>query len=60
MSLFDAAGRIALRIERGIEEGGTHGATVEAGELAPGVYFCRLDAGMTVVTRKFVIDGRRR
>lgn len=60
LDVFDAAGRYVRSIERGIRPAGRHEASWDGlddhGRAVPsGVYFARLKAGKTVLSRKMVL-----
>lgn len=51
LTLYDATGRSVYRMERGIEQAGTHTVQIYTSALASGTYQCALQAGTHVVTR---------
>jgi len=52
LKLFDLAGREAGVIEEGMREAGDHSVRFDAGELASGIYWIRLEAGGLMSVRK--------
>jgi hypothetical protein len=55
LSVVDILGREVSVPVRGLQQAGVHRVTFEAGSLASGMYFYRLDAGATVLIRKMII-----
>ncbi len=55
LRLYDAAGREIRTLLDGEMDAGYHRTTIDASELASGVYFCRMVAGRFVETRKLVL-----
>jgi hypothetical protein len=55
LALFDAAGRRVRNLVQGLQDAGLHTLQVPVGELAQGVYFCRLVAPDRRVVRKVQI-----
>ncbi|MBU0509234.1 T9SS type A sorting domain-containing protein [bacterium] len=55
ITLFDILGREAKRLELGAQETGEHSISLNAVELASGVYFLRLSAGTNSVMHKLLI-----
>ena len=53
LAIYDLAGRVVSREEPSYFNAGWH--TVRLGELAPGVYFARLEAGETQAVLQFVV-----
>ena len=55
LDIFDRYGREMKNILNEIQQSGFHEMTVDASDLADGVYFCRLQAGNFTVTSRLVI-----
>ena len=56
LMIFDAQGKLVRQeISNEIRGEGAHAVKIESGGLLPGVYFCRLQAGKSVSTRKMVL-----
>jgi hypothetical protein len=55
VSVYDLLGREAAMLVNEEKEAGSHEVTFNAGGLAGGVYFCRLQAGSVVTTRRLVL-----
>lgn len=53
LALYDAQGRLVRILTEGTETAGTHSVTVSG--LGSGVYFYRLEAGNTSLTRRMVV-----
>ena len=53
--VYDALGREVARLVDAPQEAGRHAATLDAGALAPGVYFYRLEAGAHAAVRRMVV-----
>ena len=57
MVISDALGRsVAVPITNEYQEIGTHQVEFDASHLAPGIYWCRLSAGVSVQVTKLVIE----
>ena len=56
LSVYDRAGREVAVLAEGIQAAGEHTAVFSGANLASGVYFCRLETGEGVVTRKMVLQ----
>jgi hypothetical protein len=56
MSVIDILGREVAVPIHGTQQGGVHEVIFEAGKLASGIYFCRLEAGSTVLMRKMILS----
>ncbi len=54
LRVYDVAGRLAARLDAGQRAAGVHRLTW-AQDLAPGVYFLRVESGSRVATRQLVI-----
>jgi hypothetical protein len=54
LAVFDVTGRQAALLADGRRPEGEHRATFDGNSLNSGMYFCRLQAGQTVLTRKMV------
>jgi hypothetical protein len=55
ISVFDASGRVVAVLADGVQSAGDHVARWRADGFASGVYFCRLEAGGVVSTKKIVL-----
>ncbi len=56
LALFDVHGRrVSTILDRVTRTAGTHDVPIQTSALAPGFYFCRLDAGDDSATRKLVV-----
>ncbi len=55
ISVFDASGRMAAVLVDGVQSAGDHVARWQASGFASGIYFCRLEAGDVVSTKKIVL-----
>ena len=56
LAVFDLAGRRIETLERGYLTGGIHQVTWNASRVPNGMYFCRLEAGSLMLTRKLVVS----
>ncbi len=56
LEIFDLLGRRVRSLADGLYPQGAHTVTVDAGELASGLYLYRLDAGGTLYTRSMVLN----
>ena len=52
-SIFDLAGHLVISPAQGEYSPGVH--QVQLGELAPGIYFCRMVSGEFMATQRFVV-----
>ena len=59
---FEAPGRVSMvavqdgeRVEEGQLRAGTHWLQLDVTGLAPGMYFCRVNAGGTAMTRRLMV-----
>jgi hypothetical protein len=52
LSAFDVAGRLVAVLVDEQRSAGSHAVSWQAADLAPGVYFLRLEAGSTHLVRK--------
>ena len=55
LAVYDALGREVAVLVDGSRPAGAHEATLDAGALAPGVYFVRLSAGPSVGAARFTV-----
>ena len=60
LSVFDVSGRLVTTLEDGNLDAGTHstswdGRDLQGTEVGPGVYFLRLEADRSIVSRKMVL-----
>jgi hypothetical protein len=56
VSVFDIAGRrVAAPLRRSRVSAGDHTLWLDSTRLRAGVYYCRLDAGLTPISRRFVV-----
>jgi alpha-glucosidase (family GH31 glycosyl hydrolase) len=55
IAIVDVLGRTVAVLEDGIRGAGTHNVSWNAGGAPSGVYFCKLQAGGVVVTRRMVL-----
>jgi photosystem II stability/assembly factor-like uncharacterized protein len=55
LSIFDVLGRKVAVLYSGFQNPGNHAASLDAANLASGVYFCRLVAGPFSVSRRMVL-----
>jgi len=55
LRVFDVLGREVATLVDGPEQPGAHEATLDAGRLASGVYFYRIEAGTFVDTKRMVL-----
>jgi hypothetical protein len=56
LGVYDIAGRrVAAPLDRNLERAGDHTFTLDTTHLRAGVYYGRLDAGTTLITRRFVV-----
>jgi len=55
LTLFDASGRFVRTLADEHYEAGAHGVRLDAGGLAPGVYYCTLESGGKRLTRKLTL-----
>lgn len=55
LRVFDVTGRLVETIVNDTQKPGWHRAGWKAANQASGVYFCRLNAGETCITRKFIL-----
>jgi hypothetical protein len=53
--VYDAMGRLVRRVEEGQLRAGTHWLQLDVTGLAPGMYFCRVNAGGTAMTRRLMV-----
>jgi len=56
LSVFNEPGTLEEIVFEQVMEGGYHRVNWESGELTPGVYLCRMNAGGCSFTRKFVVS----
>jgi hypothetical protein len=56
LSVFNPLGQLVIRLVDGDLPPGEHSVVFEGGGYASGVYFCRLEAGPDVRTRKMVLS----
>ncbi len=55
LSITDLQGRERAVLAEGVREAGRYGAVLDAGDLPAGIYFVRLGAGGTHVTRRLAV-----
>ncbi len=55
LRVYDFLGRSVATLVNGRQQAGTHTVRFNAGRLASGVYFCRLEAGSSVQVRKMLL-----
>jgi hypothetical protein len=55
IGLFDIAGRRVAILQAGPQTAGAHSLSWDASRLARGMYFCRIQAGATTVTKTVAI-----
>jgi glucose/arabinose dehydrogenase len=55
LQVFDVSGQLVSTIENGLRAAGTYTVTFEPKRLASGLYFCRLEAGGFVASRKLFL-----
>lgn len=55
LAIYDVQGRLAAKPKRERQAAGYYEVRLEATDLPPGIYFCRLTAGDFVATRKMVL-----
>ncbi len=56
LGIFDIAGRrIAAPLDHSFQPAGEHTVTFETTSLRAGIYYCRVEAGGSVVARRFVV-----
>ena len=55
LKVYDVLGRLVRTLLNKVESPGRYQVTFDAAGLASGVYFCRLEAGNYVMTRKMVL-----
>ncbi len=55
LAVYDMRGRRVAQLAAGSYDAGTHSVQFDGGELASGVYLCRLSTGKQVTTRKMVL-----
>ncbi len=55
LKIYDILGREVATLVDGKEAAGFHSAILNAGKLASGAYFCRLEAGAMTAVRKMVL-----
>ncbi len=55
ITVFDVSGRTAAVIVDGVQSAGDHVARWQASGFSSGIYFCRLEAGGVVSTKKIVL-----
>jgi hypothetical protein len=53
--VYDAAGRPVRTLASGYRQAGRHNATLDAGSLTNGVYFCTLTSGSNSVSKKLTV-----
>jgi flagellar hook assembly protein FlgD len=54
LEVYNAVGARVAILAEGLEDRGTHNITWDARGLINGIYFCRLQAGDAVFTRKII------
>ncbi|TKJ41147.1 hypothetical protein CEE37_05625 [candidate division LCP-89 bacterium B3_LCP] len=55
ITIYDLQGRMVTELVNGIRQAGFHDVTFQAGDLASGLYFYRMDAGEFTATGKMVL-----
>ena len=55
LSVYNLHGQLVSKLVQGEEEAGYHEVTFDGSNLASGVYFCRLQAGVFVSTKKTLV-----
>jgi DNA-binding beta-propeller fold protein YncE len=55
VGVFDVAGRRLATLERGMRDAGVHRAEWNTEGVGRGVYFCRMRAGESVLTKTFIV-----
>jgi len=55
LTIHDVTGRLVAVLTEGVRDPGMHSVEWRAANVASGVYFCRLEAGRTSVSRKLVL-----
>jgi hypothetical protein len=55
ISVFDVSGRMVAVLVDGVQSAGDHVARWQASGFASGIYFCRLESGSVVSTKKIVL-----
>jgi hypothetical protein len=56
LSVFDRTGREVAVLADGVQAAGEHAAVFSGADLPSGIYFCRLQTGRAVLTRKMVLQ----
>jgi hypothetical protein len=55
LSVFDILGREVKSLVHGPTKAGRHQVVFDAGDLAPGLYFCRLQAGGATAVKRMLL-----
>jgi hypothetical protein len=55
LEVFDGLGRLIATLFKGYREAGEHQETFDSQELSSGTYYCRLEAGGSIMTRKMML-----
>ena len=55
LTLTDVQGRLVSVLAAGVRAAGRYTAALEARDLYAGIFFVRMQAGATTVTRRFVV-----
>ncbi len=55
LKLYDLSGREVIALDEGVRKSGIHSWTLDAGDLASGVYLVRLESAAQTISRKIVL-----